>query len=531
MATKYFINGGVNNNYTDNTNWSTTPGGANDTTAPTSSDDVRLDGSSPNCVLNASGNALTFVCTGYTNTLSGSAGLSVAGNVTFVSGMTITATGTLTITATATLTSGGKTWTGNLTTSTSSNTTFTLADAWVIDGSFTFGNSANTHTFNGFTLSVKTNLTISGSSTASGSDGTTEFIMTGTGNIVHSGSTAIRKLQNPFRINTAGTITFDTNTLTFGGDFVYVAGTVTTTSSLVYFNNASGTKTLTTNGITFNNVTFGNTSGNTYTLSNVMDITGTLVFGTANSNTYTLNGSSISVKGNITITITNGTIAGTTVLNINGTGSQTWSGTSSTPIRLDTNINKSSGTLTLGTNIAYNTGTLTYTAGTVDTTTNSSTLTIAASTTLNTSGITWNNITFSVAVTITINSLLSANGTMTLPNAAITFAGTHGFSVATLTHTAITAARTYTLKAGITYTVTTSLNLVSLSATSRISLVSSIASSYAIFTLNSGASCNVKWVTATDIDSSAGRQVTNTKGTLTRTLNWYANNPDLFAFF
>jgi len=382
---------------------------------PTSADDVVATATSGNLVINTTANCLSLNFTNYVGTLSGSSNITVAGNVTFVAGMTITATGALTISATATLTSGGKTWTGNLTTATSGNTTFTLSDAWVVSGNFSFGNSANLHTFNGFTITIGGGLTITGNSPAAGSDGTTGFIMNGTGVVLHSGAAGVRVMRNPFTINTAGTITFDTNTVSFGGDFTYTSGTVVTTSSLVHFNNNSGTKTLATNGISFNNVTFANVA-TTYTLSNVLLVTGTLVFGTSNANTYTINGSSISAQGDISVTIASGRITGTTVLNINGTGGQTWSHTvDSTQIELNTNINKSAGTLTLGAIIVYGGGTFTHIAGTIDATTNNNTLYFEAltssTTTVNTSSINWNNVTLAVTTgTFVLTTDLNING-------------------------------------------------------------------------------------------------------------------------
>ena len=57
------------------------------------------------------------------------------------------------------------------------------------------------------------------------------------------------------------------------------------------------------------------------------------------------------------------------------------------------------------------------------------------------------------------------------------------------------------------------------------------ASSSAFLNLVSGASCDVKFVNAIDVDSSGGRLITDVKGTLLRTVNWYKTNPDYFSFF
>lgn len=93
MATKYLIAGG---NYSSDLIWSTSSGGANDTTHPTSADDVIANAASGAVTLTIDVNSeyKTFVCTGFTGTLAGSASLT-GGNTTIVSGMTVTYTGTI----------------------------------------------------------------------------------------------------------------------------------------------------------------------------------------------------------------------------------------------------------------------------------------------------------------------------------------------------------------------------------------------------------------------------------------------------
>ncbi len=112
----------------------------------------------------------------------------------------------------------------------------------------------------------------------------------------------------------------------------------------------------------------------------------------------------------------------------------------------------------------------------------------------------------------------------------ISFLGTAGFSVNTFSCT-VTVARTLTFKAGVTYTVTGSLVLKGVSTSTRLSLVSSTPTTAYYITLNTGATCAVMFVSSTDVDSSGGRLVTNVKGVLLRTVNWYITNPDYFEFF
>lgn len=502
MATKYFINGGVNNNYTDNTNWSTTSGGANDTTAPTISDDVRLDGASPNCVLNASGNALTFVCTGYTNTLSGSANLNVAGNVTFGAGMTITVTGTLTISASATITSNAVTWSGNMDFSTTTPT-YTITGDLTITGTFSQTSGSNI-TFNG--SDIICNGSVSVHLTSTRITGTTDFIFAGTGTWSGGQSFACN-------VTITGTYTLS-GTVSITGTCVFTCttGTLTVTGSTFNVSNNTTANVVINTNQTLNNLSF-NTS--TCTLSQAIILLGTLTY--INNATITINGFSITVPINLTLA-TNTLAVGTTNIILSGIG--TWSGGT---LRNNLTINTSS-TITLGSAVGYNTGILTRTSGTVDTTTNNSTLTIAASTTLNTNGITWNNVIISAAATITNNSLLTINRTLTLPNANVTFAGTHGFTCGILTHATLTAARTYTLVSTKTYTITGAFTSNTNTNSFRPTFRSSVAASQAILTLQASASQDLKFVNATDIDSSLGQTINSNKGTLSNATNWYRTN-------
>lgn len=103
----------VGGNYSADATWSTTSGGAADTVVPTASDDVFLDANSGQLTINANSVAKSVDCTGYIGTLTHNAfNWTVSGSVTFVAGMTYTATDSwssnLAFAATATLTSAGK---------------------------------------------------------------------------------------------------------------------------------------------------------------------------------------------------------------------------------------------------------------------------------------------------------------------------------------------------------------------------------------------------------------------------------------
>jgi len=300
----------------------------------------------------------------------------------------------------------------------------------------------------------------------------------------------------------AGTLAF-TNNLSTTGTVNLGSGTYTVSgTAALRFQTAT---TITSNGSSWGgNIIFA--SNGTFTLADNLTVLGNLTF---ENFSPTINGNTLNIGGNLTYSSASN-ISGTTLFNFNGTG--TWSHTTIGRIQNNVTIN-TSGTLTLGTTIRYDTCTLTYTAGTVTTT--GSTLNVAAATTFNTSGMSWNNITITSG-TQTLNSLLSANGTMTLSNSII-FAGAAGFSVGTLVST---ASLTHQLVSTVTYTITTAFTCTAATDASRVLFRSTIASSKAILTLNSGATNNLRFVNATDINSSLGRTIYSYRGVFSNTDNW-----------
>lgn len=314
-------------------------------------------------------------------------------------------------------------------------------------------------------------------------------------------------------INTAGTLTCSGTTIHGTGTVTHIAGTVVTTGHTLTITTSC---TLDTDPISWNNISLP--SSITITLTTDWTVTGAF---TSTGGT-TINGSTIHLSGAMTLGGSQ-TLLGTTTLSLMG-GSSWIGGTGF--LRLNTNIAAGVGTFTISGTVQYNTGTLTYVSGTLIAT--GSTINFSAGSTINTNGCVFENVVFNQG-TMTLNSLFEASGTVTVATGtSVTFAGTSGFTIGSLICTTVN--RSITLKAGITYTVTTNLTLTGTgtSVALRINILSNTAMSYAILTLNSGASCFVKHVNATDIDSSAGRLVTNDKGTLLRTLNWYVTNPDNF---
>ncbi len=114
MANRYWVGGTASWDDTAGTKWSTTSGGTGGESVPTTADDVFFTNlSTGTCtILGSNTGAKSINCTGFTNTITGTANINVAGSVTLVAGMTYTHTGTVTFTATATLITAGNAFSG-----------------------------------------------------------------------------------------------------------------------------------------------------------------------------------------------------------------------------------------------------------------------------------------------------------------------------------------------------------------------------------------------------------------------------------
>src|SRR3989344_4247098 len=336
MAARYFINGGVNSNWSTSGNWSATDGGAASGVKPASTDDVFFTANSPNCTADTAGVGRPLNFAGYASPISMNAGLTISGSVTLVSAMTIAGTSGLTVSATATLTSNGKVWPNALTLN--GAVTHTLADNWDVDGLLTFGATSTTTVINGFQITASAGVTCS--SAAGSTSGTTNIILDGTGTFQGSSNTA--QLRNNVTINTAGTITIGTNLVYNTSTFTYTAGTVVTTSSTL--TTASST-TFACNGITWDNVALSGVTV-TMTFNENLNLTGLLSIATSNQN-MTLTGNTINAAGGVRYGGTTGTISGTTVINVNGTGTLDGPSASTGGINNQITINAPGGTVTI----------------------------------------------------------------------------------------------------------------------------------------------------------------------------------------
>ena len=289
---------------------------------------------------------------------------------------------------------------------------------------------------------------------------------------------------------TSGTVTL-ADALTTSGDLLLSNATSTTFSGDFHITAATcstdGSQTITlVHDVTISGLT---------TISS-----GTVIDGAFNWNTGGLACTSYSVTGTATIVLTGGT----------------WSGGAGKSVSNDLTI---AGDVTVSGSVEFaasGTPTLTYVSGIVTTT--GSTLKILSACTLDTNGMIWNNITVNDAMTITINSLFSATGTLSLPNAAVTFDGTAGFTVGTLTHVTMTGAQIFTFKEAVTYTITTAWS--QLNTTYTCTITSAHAATRAIITLGYGATQDIIKINPTRIDSSLGQCVFCYKATITDCYNW-----------
>lgn len=389
--------------------------------------------------------------------------INTVGTIT-ISGIVYYNTGTLTYTAGTVVTTGSTLNCALSTTFNCSNMNGVITNKWnnvtfsagtqTLSSNLNIGGNLTTQTsaivINGlFNVNVGGNLAIN-----IGTSGTSTIVLNNTG----TWSTT-NYLSNNLTINTSGNITIGANIYYNTGTLLYTAGIVNTTTNNSTLNiNASTT--LSTGTIAWNNITV--TAAATITLGANLKVSSAFTmttggyavtitpgvfsvdFSTANitignSNlgattfTYngtitcvnfavvagngtsgTLNGTTYNITGNFTITTfgTGGSVAGTSTINLTGTGTvqQTNSGIYAVPVTNNFTIN-TTGTITFlsGTRFFYQTGIFTYTAGTVITT--NVIFGILGSCTLNTDrGITqinWANVTSFATATITLSSNLN----------------------------------------------------------------------------------------------------------------------------
>ena len=486
---------------------------------PAATDDVAATATSGNLTVTANAQIVTVNFTNYVNTFTVNSGitLTINGNLTFVSGMTVSGTGILSFNPTnnspilnsATLTSGGKTWTGSLTFATGASKIITFGDAWTVAGNLNFSpaSSGVGTTFNSNSVTVRGNITVSISNRVFTASGTTVFIsaplISTTSTISTANTSGNAALRNPLTLNGAGTINFSTGAFYLElSSLTWTAGTVTMSSTTELRFVIASTFTLSGMDPIAGIVRFAGSVTNT--LTNNMPISGTLIFGTtATTLTTVMNGASIILTGNLTTQSLAGglVLSGTTIIVISGNSIINLAGTlpsASGRLGISTTID-STGFVTFSTQVTFGGAgqTFSYNNGTVSISNalnwNS---TAAARYNMNKSGFSFPNFTASVAPT---------------------FGGSFGCSF--YTYGSSTAGITHTFGAGNSYSITNGINLTGTNA-SRIAFVSTVANTQAILTVLQGATIDVGYVNATDIDASLGQTIWSYRGTLTRTNNW-----------
>lgn len=360
MADRYFINGGVDNNWGSTSNWSNTDGGTGGASVPTASDDVYLTSLSPSCNLNTPArNCLSLNCTGYTNDLDFNAQLTVAtSNIVLSPTMTLSGASALVISgSTGTAFSNGKIITVPLTMS--GNITITLGDDWHCSELVTLGSGINTSTINGYRIVCSSSLTFGGST--ANTTGTTEIIMNGSGTLTMPSGIGARRGDLTF--DTSGTIdvvsasgNFNFNT----GVLKYVSGTINVAGITLNCSQFGGT--LAVQGILWESVTL---SGSVTWILDEKIITSALTVGQG-STSATINGDSIDCYGNVQHAATSGNILGTSEIHLLDTLTVDGPSLTTGDINNKIVINPGPGkTVTFDSRISVDIGQVQYLSGTV----------------------------------------------------------------------------------------------------------------------------------------------------------------------
>ena len=367
MADRFWVGGTAAWDATAGTKWATTSGGAGGAAVPFTADDVYFDAASGAVTVTtgASFYSRNLTFTGFTGTFAGANVGTITGNITMGASMTRTFTGTFSLTSaltTNTVTSNGISFGGvfNFT----GGGKWTLQDAFsntaattnLISGTLDLNNkqwtsvdfssnNTNVRALNfgtqGLTLTGSatlvfvspdlTNMTYSGTqkitltaaassgnrsiyngSTAGGSESKaiSVFVTAGTDNIaiVSGATTAINDL-----IFTGFTGSLGTGAKIIYGNLTLGTGmTVTANTSITGFGSTSGTKTITSNGVSFNGVIAFDGVGGTWTFADNFSQnsarTTTLTNGTldGNSKNVTLGSFALGV-GTKTLTLGSGT--------------------------------------------------------------------------------------------------------------------------------------------------------------------------------------------------------------------------------
>ena len=266
---------------------------------------------------------------------------------------------------------------------------------------------------------------------------------------------------------------------------------------------STATCTITSNGKVWN---LGFSMSNTVTRTLVGNFTITSSFAHNNGSTATFNKTTTEelILSNIFPTSAVFTMLGTATIRITGGVINVVNGTLGGTTVLNGNI-----VLTF----CFVQGNFSYQSGAI---TGARNIRINANAALNTNGMSFVGVTVDNNITVTLNSLLTATGTLLL-NVVNTFAGTAGFTVGTLSKIAGTVANaTLTLQNSVTYTVTSAI--VSRNPNGSNSIISNDATLRANLILVNGATCNVS-SNFTRINAIGGRTINSWNGVITDSIN------------
>ncbi|CAN5905123.1 hypothetical protein BH11BAC7_BH11BAC7_32930 [soil metagenome] len=468
-ATRRFWIGAVSNSWKNTANWSATSGGTGGASIPGSNDTAAFNGVSTihRCNLDTLVNVKRLSISGdtlsqgaYTITLGstggnltggvflgGSAAISTAGAFT-IAGTTFTSTSaTFSISASFTFTSGsfahnnGKllfsatnTITGSITlyalefapsstavNTIASGTTLTVNNTLTISG-------AASETINTGAISAKGNITITNSSTTGTGTATITINGTGTQTLTGTASVGEGKLPNII-INKSSSDTLKLEgIISIYGNWTYTAGIINSGSSTIHFAN---TQTITGSHALYN-VNFSGGAARVFTIAagTILTINGTMA--TTAANTVTINTGTIYAKGNISITNSASGAAGSASLVINGTASQTLtgSGTAGLGVLPKITIDKTSDTLHLASIITVN-GDWIYTQGEVAP--HTSTVVLNGNANLDgqiTAGSTLMSFyTLAISGTITLTGNIDVDNNLSIGNGATLTAGSNDIHI------------------------------------------------------------------------------------------------------
>jgi hypothetical protein len=393
--------------------------------------------------------------------------------------------------------------------------TITLAANFTVAGNVSIFTGA---TYSGNVFNCQANFTSNGGGSLATS--TTNFIMTGTGNLFLFGACNME-------LNTLGTITVTSNIVTSRRFIITNVGTLNGLGSFNFtFQPTAATNTLDFGPGNRSVQDFAtNTAANTTTILNSFTCRDFSLIATTYNGPTSPSTTTITITrnyNNTSIVTTNGTLF--LVMNAaSGAGSIASSAQITT---LPLTINASANTITYAGNFNIGNGAnFTRTSGNINA--GLTTATIPGGTSSVTiSNLIFNNLTVTPTTTLTVtqNALNTINGVLLInwPGFNTIFAGTAGWTCASLVIT-VSGVLTITLRNGVTYTTTTAVQLTGATNTNRYTIISDNASFRAIWTVGSNATQAITYVDGTRIDSSGGATVwtLGTVGTTApATLNW-----------